>query len=126
MPLVPAEHNRDGDSLSAYIFAEADTGSIPNTDTGQVEVRPVIAIDPGLPFESITLSQNDVLDAGQSTGINEILGLTVQVRHNLASDIKETVDADFAVGAITFETLNSGGFNEVDRWNATVTPNQTT
>ena len=126
MPLVPAEHNRAGDSLSAYIFAEADTGSIPNSDTGQVEVRPVIAIDPGLPFESITLSQNDVLDAGQSTGINEILGLTVQVRHNLASDITETVDADLEVGDITFEALTSGGFNEVDRWNATVTPNQTT
>ena len=126
MPLVPAEHNRAGDSLSAYIFAEADTGSVPTSDTGQIEVRPVIAIDPGLPVESITLTESDVLGAGQSTGINEILGLNVQVRHNLASDISETVDADLSVGNITFEALTSGGFNEIDRWNASVTPSETT
>ena len=94
MPLDPAEHNRAGDSLSAYIFAEAVTGSIPTSDTGQIEVRPVITIDPGLPVESITLSESDVLSAGQSTGFNEILALDVQVRHNLASDITETVDVE--------------------------------
>ena len=126
MPLVSAEKNRAGDSLSVYVFAEADTGSIPNFDTAQIEVRPVIALDPGLPFESITLSESEVLGAGQATGINEILGLNVQVRHNLESDITETVDADLQVGNITFEALSSGGFNEVDRWNASVSPNQTT
>lgn len=126
MPLVPAEHNRAGDSLSVYIFAEADTGSIPTSDTAQIEVRPIIAVDPGLPLESITLSESEILAAGESTGINEILGLNVQVRHNLATDLTETVDADLEVGNITFEALSSGGFNEIDRWNASVTPSQTT
>lgn len=124
MPLDPAEHNRAGDSLSAYIFAEAVTGSIPTSDTGQIEVRPVITIDPGLPVESITLSESDVLSAGQSTGFNEILALDVQVRHNLASDITETVDVAISVGDISFEAASSGGFNEVDRWNATLTPEE--
>ena len=123
-PLDPAEHNRAGDSLNAYIFAEAASGSIPTSDTGQVEVRPVITIDPGLPVESITLSETDILNAGQSTGINEILALDVQVRHNLDSDITETVDVAISVGDISFEAASSGGFNEVDRWNATLTPEE--
>ena len=106
MPLVTAEKNRAGNSLSVYVFAEADTGSIPNFDTAQIEVRPVIAIDPGLPFESITLSESEVLAAGQATGINEILGLNVQVRHNLESDITETVDADLQVGNITLSLIH--------------------
>ena len=123
MPLDPAEHNRAGDSLSAYIFAEADTGSIPTSDTGQIEVRPLITIDPGLP-EDITLTETDVINAGQSTGLDEIIPLTVQVRHNLAADITETVDVDLEVGGITFEAASSGGFNEVDRWieGVTLTP----
>ena len=124
MPLDPAEYNRAGDSLSAYIFAEAVSGSIPTSDTGQIEVRPVITIDPGLPVESVTLTESDVLNAGQSTGIDEIFALNVQVRHNLASDITETVDVALSVGNISFEAASSGGFNEVDRWNAVLTPEE--
>ena len=48
LPLVPAEHNRAGDSLSAFIIAQADVGSIPTSDAGQIEVRPAIVVDPGL------------------------------------------------------------------------------
>jgi len=124
MPLDPAEYNRAGDSLSAYIFAEAVSGSIPTSDTGQIEVRPVITIDPGLPVETMILTESDVLNAGQSKGIDEIFALNVQVRHNLASDITETVDVAISVGDISFEAASSGGFNEVDRWNATLTPEE--
>ena len=124
MPLDPAEYNRAGDSLSAYIFAEAVSGSIPTSDTGQIEVRPVITIDPGLPVDSITLTESDVLNAGLSTGIDEIFALDVQVRHNLASDITETVDVALSVGNISFEAASSGGFNEVDRWTAALTPQE--
>ena len=46
--------------------------------------------------------------------------LEVQVRHNLVSDLAETIDANITVGNITFEALTSGGFNEADRWNASV------
>ena len=125
LPLVPAEHNRAGDSLSAYIIAQADVGSIPTSDTGQIEVRPAIVVDPGLPVETIVLSENDVTNAGSTIGVNEILALQVQVRHNLVSDLAETIDANITVGNISFEALTSGGFNEANRWNATVTPGQT-
>ena len=126
LPLVDAEHNEAGDSLSAYIIAQADVGSIPTTDAGQIEVRPAIVVDPGLPVDTIVLTQNDVMNAGASTGVNEILALEVQVRHNLVSDLSETIDANITVGDITFEALTSGGFNEADRWNATITPGEAT
>ena len=125
LPLVPAEHNRAGDSLSAFIIAQADVGSIPTTDSGQIEVRPAIVVDPGLPVDTIVLSESDVMNAGSTIGVNEILALEVQVRHNLASDLAETIDANITVGDITFEALTSGGFNEANRWNASVTPGQT-
>ena len=125
LPLVPAEHNRAGDSLSAFIIAQADVGSIPTTDSGQIEVRPAIVVDPGLPVDTIVLSESDVMNAGSTIGVNEILALEVQVRHNLVSDLAETIDANITVGDITFEALTSGGFNEADRWNASVTPGQT-
>ena len=125
LPLVPAEHNRAGASLNAYIIAQADVGSIPTSDTGQIEVRPAIVVDPGLPVDTIVLDENDVNNAGSTIGVNEILALQVQVRHNLVSDLSETIDANITVGNISFEALTSGGFNEATRWNASVTPGQT-
>ena len=124
LPLVDAEHNAAGDSLSVFIIAQAEAGSIPTTDAGQIEVRPAIVVDPGLPVDTIVLSESDVMSAGSTVGVNEILALEVQVRHNLVSDLAETIDANITVGEITFEALTSGGFNEADRWNATVSPGQ--
>ena len=127
LPLVSAEHNRAGDSLSAFIIAQAEVGSIPTSDSGQIEVRPAIVVDPGLPVDSIVLSENDVMDAADSAnGVVEMLALEVQVRHNLVSDLAETVDANITIGSITFEALTSGGFNEAGRWNASVTPGDLT
>ena len=126
LPLVDAEHNAAGDSLSVFIIAQAEAGSIPTTDSGQVEVRPAIVVDPGLPVDTIVLSESDVMNAGSTVGVNEILALEVQVRHNLVSDLAETIDANITVGEITFEALTSGGFNEADRWNATVSPGEAT
>ena len=126
LPLVDAEHNAAGDSLSVFIIAQATEGSLPATDSGQIEVRPAIVVDPGLPVDTIVLSESDVMNAGSTVGVNEILALEVQVRHNLVSDLAETIDANITVGEITFEALTSGGFNEVDRWNATVSPGEAT
>ena len=68
------------------------------------------------------MSENDVMDATDSiNGVVEMLALEVQVRHNLVSDLAETVDANITIGSITFEALTSGGFNEAGRWNASVT-----
>ena len=127
-PLEDDEHNAAGDSLSVFIIAQEIGGSIPTTDSGQLEVRPAIVVDPGLPVDSIVLSESDVLGASFTTDVNAILALDVQVRHNLksASDLAETIDANITVGNITFEALTSGGFNEADRWNATVSPGEAT
>ncbi|MGA0380985.1 MAG: hypothetical protein ACO3NJ_09400, partial [Candidatus Poseidoniaceae archaeon] len=126
LPLVDAEHNAAGDSLNVFVIAQAEAGSLPATDSGQVEVRPAIVVDPGLPVDTIVLSESDVMNAGSTVGVNEILALEVQVRHNLVSDLAETIDANITVGEITFEALTSGGFNEADRWNATVSPGEAT
>ena len=126
LPLVPAERNGAGSSLSVYITARADTGSLPNSDSGQIEVRPAIVVDPGLPVDTIVLDESDVLNAGSTIGVNEILALQVEVRHNLVSDLSETIDANITVGNISFEALTSGGFNEADRWNASITPSEAT
>ena len=123
LPLVTAEHNRAGDSLSAFIIAQAEVGSIPTSDSGQIEILPAIVVDPGLPVNTIVLSENEVMNAaGSASGVFEMLTLEVQVRHNLVSDLAETIDANITIGDITFEALTSGGFNEADRWNASVTP----
>ena len=127
LPLVTAEHNRAGYSLSAFIIAQAEVGSIPTSDSGQIEVLPAIVVDPGLPVDTIVLSKNEVMNAaGSANGVFEMLTLEVQVRHNLVSDLAETIDANISIGDITFEALTSGGFNEADRWNASITPGQTT
>ena len=123
LPLVAAEKNRAGTSLGVYIIANAESGGVPTTDSGQVEVLPIILVDPGLPTDTIYLTESDVFTRAASD-VNEIVTLEVQVRHNLASDLTETVDANIEVGDISFEALTSGGFKESERWTAMVTPDQ--
>ena len=40
------------------------------------------------------------------------------------TDLSETIDADLSVGDFQFTALNAGGFNEVDRWDASVSREQ--
>jgi uncharacterized membrane protein len=122
LPLDQSEYNRAGDSLSVWVQAQAAGGGIPATDSSAVEVRPVIVVDPGLPTEHIDLTVQDVIAAKNGMGLDEILGLNVEVRHNLVTDLSETVDANITVGTITFTADNSGGFSEAPRWNASITP----
>jgi len=122
LPLDLSEYNRAGDSLSVWVQAQAAGGGMPDSDSSAVEVRPVIVVDPGLPTEHIDLTVQDVIAAKNGMGLDEILGLSVEVRHNLVTDLSETVDADITVGNITFTADNSGGFSEAPRWSANVTP----
>ena len=91
-----------------------------------MEVLPAIAVDPGLPVDTIDLSESDVLSPSFTTDVDLIVPLEVQVRHNLvaASNLAETISANLTVGNITFEALTSGGFNEADRWNASLHPGE--
>lgn len=126
LPLDISEYNRAGDSLSVWVQAQAIGGGMPATSASAVEVRPVIVVDPGLPTENIELSVEDVIAAKNGMGLDEILGLSVEVRHNLVADLSETVDATISVGTILFAADNTGGFSEAPRWNAEITPSTVT
>jgi hypothetical protein len=121
-PLVPNEHNRAGDSMSVWIQAQSLQGGIPAIDATPLEIRPVVVVDPGLPTSTIEMTAEQVIAARNGVGLEEVLGLNVEVRHNLISDLSETVDATIALGTPTFEALTSGGNLESTRWSAGISP----
>jgi len=122
LPLDVSEYNRAGDSISVWVQAQATGGGLPAIDSSAVEVNPVIVVDPGLPTEHIELTVQDVIDAKNGMGFDEILGLNVEVRHNLVSDISETLDVTINATEQYFTADNTGGFEESERWNSSVTP----
>lgn len=122
MPVDPTEHNRAGDVLQVWVSAQSMDGGIPNSASHQLEVRPVIVVDPGLETDVIDLTPEQVIQAGAGVGLDQILDLNVEIRHNLVTDLSETIDANLSVGDFQFTALNAGGFNEVDRWDASVSP----
>jgi len=126
LPLDVSEYNRAGDSISVWVLAQSADGGMPTSDSSAVEIMPVIVVDPGLPTEHIELTVQDVIDAKNGVGLDEILGLNVEIRHNLVADISETVDASITVGIVTFTADNIGGFDEASRWTANVTPSTVT
>ena len=68
------------------------------------------------------MTVEQVVQAGQGVGLDEILDLNVEIRHNLVTNLSETIDANLTVGTLQFTALNAGGFSEVDRWDASVSP----
>ena len=64
------------------------------------------------------------MQSNGSGGVDEILSLSVEVRHNLGSGVTGGVDASLSVGTPTFAPAsNTGGNNEAARWLTNVTPN---
>jgi len=122
LPLDASEYNRAGDSISVWVMAQATGGGTPAIDSSAVEVRPIIVVDPGLPTEHIELTVQDVINAKAGMGFDEILGLNIEVRHNLVSDISETLDVTINASEQYFTADNTGGFEETKRWNSSVTP----
>ena len=121
-PLVSAEHNRAGDTMSVWVQAQAVLGGLPGLASTPIEVRPVIIVDPGLPVEAIEMTVEQVLAARAGTGLEEIIDMDVEVRHNLVSDLSETVDATLSLGTPVFTSDSSGGFDEASRWAIGLTP----
>jgi uncharacterized membrane protein len=121
-PLDPGERNSAGDSIYAWLQATPMEGGIPSLNSTLLIIRPVIAVDPGPETETVYLTEQQVLEANGSGGIDEILSLQVEVRHNLGAAVTGGVDANLTVGSSVFTPLNSGGNNEAVRWGATVTP----
>ena len=121
-PLVSSEHNRAGDSMGVYVQAQSVLGGLPGMGSTPIEIRPVIIVDPGLPSEAIDMTVEQVLAARAGTGLEEILDLEVEVRHNLVSELTEEVDATLSLGTSVFTSDSSGGFDEASRWAIGLTP----
>ena len=121
-PLVGAEHNRAGDVMSVWAQASSVDGGIPNINATPVNILPVIIVDPGLPTDTIDMTVEQVIQAQQGVGLEEILDLELEVRHNLVSDLTETVDATLSLGTPVFTSDSSGGFNEAIRWDVGLNP----
>jgi uncharacterized membrane protein len=121
-PLVPAEYNRAGDAMSVWVQAASTNGGVPHLNATPVSILPVIVVDPGLPTDAIDMTVEQVMQARQGMGLEEILDLEVEVRHNLVSDLTETVNATLTLGSPVFTSDSSGGFDEVSRWAVGLTP----
>ena len=117
------ERNAAGDSLYAWVSATPVDGGIPAIDSTQLIVRAVIAVDPSPETEQIVLTEQDIIQANGSGGIDEIISLSVEVRHNLGGTITGGVDAEITTATPLFTPQNSGGSNEPARWVTDVTPN---
>ena len=121
-PLDAGERNAAGDSLYAWVSATPVEGGIPALNSTQLVVRAVIAVDPGPETEQIVLTEQELLQANGSGGIDRILSLSVEVRHNLGGAVTGGVDANITTSASLFTPLNTGGNNEAVRWVTNVTP----
>lgn len=121
-PLDVGERNAAGDSLYSWLSAIPTDGGIPAINSTQMVVRAVIAVDPGPETEQIVLTEEEVVQANGSGGIDQILSLSVEVRHNLGGAVTGGVDANITVTTPVFTPINTGGNNEAIRWNSIVTP----
>ena len=125
-PLVQSERNGAGDTLYVWMSATPTNGGIPTFNQTQLVVRPVIAVDPGPLEEMIDLTPEDILNANGSGGIDRIVELNVEVKHNLGSGVTGGVGANVTSGDFTFIASSSGGINEAARWTSVVTPQNVT
>ena len=121
-PLLISERNAAGDTLSTWLSATPVSGGMPSFNSTQLVVEAIITVDPGPEIEDIVLTEEEILDANASGGIDRILSLSVEVRHNLGSSISSGVDAEISVSTPVFTPLNAGGLNEPARWLTSVTP----
>lgn len=121
-PLVPSEYNRAGDAMSVWVQAASTNGGVPSLNATPVSILPVVVVDPGLPTDAIEMTVEQVMQARQGVGLEEILDLEVEVRHNLVSDLSETVNATLSLASPVFTSDSSGGFDEVSRWAVGLTP----
>ena len=101
-PLVQSERNGAGDTLYVWMSATPTNGGIPTFNQTQLVVRPVIAVDPGPLEELIDLTPEDILNANGSGGIDRIVELNVEVKHNLGSGVTGGVGANVTSGDFTF------------------------
>lgn len=125
-PLDPSERNANGDVLNLWVSATPVNGGVPTLGQAELEVRPVIAVDPNPELDMIELTAQEILDANGSGGIDKIVSLSVEVRHNLGGGVSGGIDAEITTGTPAFKPLSPGGVNEGIRWGTDVTPSTVT
>ena len=121
-PLVQSERNGAGDSLYIWMSATPTNGGIPTFNQTQMVIRAVIAVDPGPVEDEIILTEEEILNANGSGGINKVIGLLVEVKHNLGSGVAGGVGANITAGNYSFIAGTSGGLSESERWQRDVSP----
>ena len=122
MPLDSADHNGAGDTLTVWVQAIPTKGGIPAMANTTVEVAPAVVIDPGLEEQTIDLTVAEVIAAKNGDGLTKHFPLSIELRHNLDNSFSTTtVDGLISVGNLSFTPLNNGGYNEVNRWNTSIT-----
>jgi len=119
-PLNPAHQLMQGTQLIVWVQAIATGGGVPVTGQADVEVQPVIAVDPSIEQLEYVLSEGEAI-FGETI---QALDFGIEVRHNLINDPQDTSGATLSVGTLTFTPADSsgGGTEESSRWNATITP----
>lgn len=115
-PINPSEYNRAGDVLSVWVMATAAQGGVPHQDSSPLEIKPVLTVDPGIETTDVYLTPEEVKQAKQGQGVDIILDLEIQARHNLITNLDGTIDSTVTIGDIVFETASTGGADEKDRW----------
>ncbi len=124
-PLDPSSRLRDGETLELWLEA-SPAGGVSTTVTEQLSVQPTIIVDPGLELIHIELTEEQVIAALGSTGVEQFIDMEVEVVHNLVNGPNDAVGVAISVGAITFSPLSSGGSLEATRWDASTSINSTT
>jgi hypothetical protein len=125
-PLNPGEFNRAGDTLSVWLQVEPVTSGLPAFDSALMQIRSILTVDPGLPEDDIYLTKDQVINSQNGVRIGELIELSIQARHNLASEMQEKLDATITVESISFKADNTGGFSEATRWSYLLTPQSVT
>jgi len=125
-PLDPGEFNLAGQALLVWIQVQAAGGGLPLQASQPIEVLPTIVVDPGLPSDEYVLSKEEVIAARNGQGLDEILQLNVEVRHNLFTNLDANLTAELTVSSMSFIAANSGGFSEASRWSSSLSPPQIT
>ena len=124
MPLDPVDHNAMGDTVSVWVQAIPVLGGTPVIQSANLEVSPIIVIDPGVVEETIDLTVADVEAARAGSHLDLASTFNIEVLHNFDQTLVDTIELN---GNITynksFTPLNNGGFEEASRWDVSLTNN---
>ena len=118
-PLNPAHQLIQGTQLIVWVQATATGGGVPVNGQADIEVQPVIAVDPAIDTLEYTLSEGESR-YGETI---QAVDFGIEMRHNLIDDPEDTSGATLDVGTLKFTSADgSGGALESTRWNASITP----